>query len=59
MLYKIGVLKSFAKFTGKYLFQSLFFSKVVGIKSATLLKKRLWHRCFPKNFAEILRISFL
>ena len=22
-----------------------------GLRSATLLKKRLWHRCFPANFA--------
>ena len=27
--------------------------------SATLLKKRLWHRCFPVNFAKFLRIPFL
>ena len=26
---------------------------------ATLLKKRLWHRCFPVNFAKFLRILFL
>ena len=26
---------------------------------ATLLKKRLWHRCFPVNFAKFLRTSFL
>ena len=25
---------------------------------ATLLKKRLWHRCFPVNSAKILRTSF-
>ena len=25
---------------------------------ATLLKKRLWHRCFPVNFAKFLRRSF-
>ena len=23
--------------------------------SATLLKKRLWHRCFPVNFVKFLR----
>ena len=28
MLSKKGVLKNFAKFTGKYLYQSLFFNKV-------------------------------
>ena len=26
---------------------------------ATLLKKRRWHRCFPVNFVEFLRTSFL
>ena len=25
---------------------------------ATLLKKRLWHRCFPVNFAKFLRKPF-
>ena len=26
---------------------------------ATLLKKRLWHRCFPVNFPKFLRAPFL
>ena len=26
---------------------------------ATLLKKRLWHRCFPVNFVKFLRKPFL
>ena len=26
---------------------------------ATLLKKGLWHRCFPENFSKFLRTSFL
>ena len=56
---KKGVLKNFAKFTGKHLCQSLFFNKVAGLKPATLLKKRLWHRCFPVNSAKFLRASFL
>ena len=25
------------------------------LRPATLLKKRLWHRCFPRNFAKFLR----
>ena len=49
---KKGVLRNFAKFTGKHLCQSLFF------KPATLLKKRLWYRCFPVNFPKILRTPF-
>ena len=28
-------------------------------RSATLLKKRLWRRCFPVNFAKFLRTPFL
>ena len=27
--------------------------------SAKILKKRLWHRCFPVNFAKFLRTLFL
>ena len=54
-----GILKNFAKFTGKHLCQSLFFNKVTGLRPATLLKKRLWHRCFPVNFAKFLRTPFL
>ena len=30
-----------------------------GPKPATLLKKKLWHRCFPVNFAKFLRTPFL
>ena len=41
---KIGVLRNFAKFTGKHLYQSLLFNKVAGLRPATLLKKRLWQR---------------
>ena len=31
--------------------ESLFF-KVAGLRPVTLLKKTLWHRCFPVNFAK-------
>ena len=37
--------------------QSLFF-KVAVLRSATLLKKRLWHRCFPMSFVKFLRTLF-
>ena len=50
---KKGVLRNFAKFTGKHPCQSLFFNKVVGLRAATLLKKKLWHRCFPMNFVQL------
>ena len=28
------------------------------LRPATLLKKRLWHKCFPVNFAKFLRTPF-
>ena len=37
---------------------SLFFNKVPGLRPATLLKKRLWHMCFPVEFAKFLRTAF-
>ena len=55
---KKSVLKNFVKFTGKYLRQSLFFDKVGGLSPATLLKKGLWHKRFPVNFAKFLRTPF-
>ena len=56
---KTGVLRNFTKFTGNHLCQSLFFNKVTGVRCATLLKKRIWHRCFPVNFTKFLRTPFL
>ena len=50
--------KSFAKFTEKILCQGLFFNKVTGLRPANLLKKRIWHRCFPVSFAKFLRAPF-
>ena len=45
VLYKKGVLWNFVKF--------------IGLRPANLLKKRLWHRCFPVNFTKFLRTPFL
>ena len=53
-----GVLKNFAEFTGKHLCQSLYFNNVGGLRPATFLKKRLWHRCFSVNFAKLLKTPF-
>ena len=47
---KKGILKNFAKFTGNHLYQSL---------GKIYWKKRLWHMCFPVNFAKSLRTPFL
>ena len=54
-----GVLKNFAKFTGKHLCQSLSSNKLASLRPATLLKKRHWLRCFPVYFAKFLRTPFL
>ena len=43
-----GVLRNFAKFTGKHLHN----------KSLFLIKLKAWHRCFPVNFAKFLRATF-
>ena len=51
-----GVLENFANFTRKYLFWSLFFSKVAGLQ---LNYERLQHRCFRVKFVKFLRTSFL
>ena len=70
ILFCVRVFRNFTKVTEKYLFQSLFFNKIVGLRPATLLKKRLQqpatllkkrlqHRCFPANFAKFLRTPFL
>ena len=56
---KKGVPKNLAKFTEKHLCQSLYFNKVTGVRTANLLKKRLWRRCFPVNFPKFLRTPFL
>ena len=58
VFYEKGVLKYFAKFTRKHLCQGLFFNKVAGLRLTTLLKKRLWLKCFHVNFAKFLRTPF-
>ena len=50
--------RNLTKFIGKHLCQSLFFNKVASLRTPTLLKKRLWHRCFLTNFVKFLRTHF-
>ena len=61
MFYKKGVLKSFAKLTGKRQCQSLFFNKVTGLRprACYFIKKRLWQMCFPVSIAKYSRPPFL
>ena len=49
---KIDVLQIFTKVTGKHLCQNLFLRKPL---PSTVLKRRLWHRCFPVNFVKCSR----
>ena len=58
---KKGVLKNFAKFTGKTCARVSLLIKLQawGPRPATLLKKRLWHKCVPVNFVKFLRTNFL
>ena len=53
------VLKNIAKLIGRRLCKSLLFNKVAGLRHATLLNKRLWHKCFPVNLAKFLKTIFL
>ena len=39
-------------------FRSLFLNKVEGLRPAILLKRRLWHSCFPLNSVKFLRTPF-
>ena len=55
---KKGVFRNFAKLTGNHLCQSLFFNTDAALGPTILLKKRLWHRCFPVNFTKFLRTPF-
>ena len=34
------------------------FNNVAGLRPVTLLKTRLWHKCFPVNFVKFLRTPF-
>ena len=44
-------------FTIKWFY--LWFYHFCRLRPATLLKKRIWHRCFPVKFAKFLRTTFL
>ena len=52
---KKGILRNFAKFTGKNLSQSLFFNKVAGLRPATLFKKETLAQLFSCEFCKFLQ----
>ena len=51
-------LKSFAKFTGKHLFQSLLFNEVAGFSACSFIKKETYAQVFPCEFWEIFKSTF-
>ena len=55
---KKGVLRNFAKFTGKHLCWSFFLIKLQVWCLATLLIKRLWQKVFSCQFCKISKITF-
>ena len=55
---KSDVLKNFVKSQENTCVGVSFFNKVVDLRPATLLKKRLQHRCFPLDFTKFLRTFF-
>ena len=57
VFYKIGVLKSFAKFTGKTPVPDLFFDKVAGL-SLQLTKKETLAQVFSCGFCKHFKNTF-
>ena len=57
---KKGLLKISTKFTEKHLCQSQYniLNQYTALRPATLLKKKLFHRCFPVNFAKFQGTPF-
>ena len=51
----VRVLENTAKITGKNLRRILFYIKLQVSHPATLSKKKHWYKCFPVNFAKLLR----
>ena len=52
-----GVLRNFAKFTGKHLCKSLFFNKVAG-PACSFIKKETLAQVFSCEFCEISKNTF-
>ena len=55
MFGKKGVLKNFAKFTRKHLYQILFVNEVAGLRP---IKKETLAQVFPVNFVKFLKAHF-
>ena len=58
MFCKKGVLENFTKFTGKLLYQSLYFNKLAGLRPAILLKKETLAQMYFYEFCETFKNTF-
>ena len=58
---KCSIIKMFLKYS-QYSQENtcvgVFFNKVAGLRLANVLKKRLQHRCFPVNVAELFKNTY-
>ena len=52
------VLKNFAKFTGKHLWQSFFFNKVAGLRPSNFIKKETLPQVFSCEFCKIFKSTY-
>ena len=52
-----GILRNFAKFTGKHLCQNLFFNKVASLR-LSLIKKETLAQVFPAGVVKLVRTPF-
>ena len=60
VFYKKGVLRNFAKFTGKHLCQRVFFNKVAGLRPQAFkfIKKDSLAKVFSSEFCEFSKNIF-
>ena len=57
MFCRKGVFRNFPKFTGKHLYQRLFFNKVAGL-TCKFIKKESLAQVFSSEFCEIYKNNF-
>ena len=53
-----GILRYFAKFTGKHLCESFFFNKVAGLRPAKFIEKEILAQVFSCKFCENSKNTF-
>ena len=58
VFYRKGALRNFAKFTGKHLSQSLFFTKICRSEACNFIKNETLAQTFSCEFCEISKNTF-